>query len=170
MNLSKINENVLAGFDHWVRVTSCALGVGQIHSIDKLATAIALITLCVRVITAFVRTATTDHAVSQWCDASVAVLLFKVVLISIALSVQVIENVLCNFSLLLGGSAAKMVEIAVKPLIYLSVQSMVMVANLLTGLTFLTSLRFRGSSILICTADVESIVASEAGVSSIYIS
>jgi len=134
-----------------------------------MTTTITLITLGVSVATTLVVAATTHHAVSQWCGASVAILLFKVVLVSVSFSVQVVENILSNISLQCCSGATKFIEVTIEPLIDLGVELMVVVADLLWGLAFLTGLGFRGSSILICTANVDGVVASEASVSRIDI-
>ena len=75
LDLGQVDEDVLAGLDHRGSVTGGALGINQLHGIDKLTTAIALVTLGISVATALERAPTTDHSISQWRVASIAVLL-----------------------------------------------------------------------------------------------
>ena len=80
-----------------------------------------------------------------------------------------VENILCDFSLQLSCRTTEFVEVAIEPLIDLSVQCMVVIANLLACLACLTGFRLRSSSILICTTDVDSVMASKAAISRIDI-
>ena len=68
-----------------------------------------------------------------------------------------------------GGCPAKVVKVAIEPFIDLCVDSVVIVTDLLWGLVFLASFSFCGSSILICAADVNGVVASKPSKSCIHI-
>ena len=81
-----------------------------------------------------------------------------------------VEDVLGNLSLLRRRRPAEVIEVAVEPLVDLGVECVVLVANLLGCHTFLTSFRLSRSSILVCAANVDSVVASETAVPGVDIS
>ena len=60
-----------------------------------------------------------------------------------------------DLGLPLGGSAAEVIEVAVKPVIDLLVDGVVVVTDLLGGLTLLQGLDLGGSAVLVCPADVQ---------------
>jgi len=82
----------------------------------------------------------------------------------------VVEDILGDLSLLRCGSSSKLIEITIEPLVDLSVQSMVVVADLLGSLAFLAGLGFGGRTILVSSTDVDCVVAGEAAVSGVDVS
>jgi hypothetical protein len=129
-----------------------------------------LVTLGIREAAPLKRAATSDHSIGQRGIARLAELLVNIVLIGVSLLVQVIEDVLGNLCLFGGRRAAKFVEVAIEPFVYFSVQGMIVITNLLACFALLTGLGLRGRAILICSADIDRVVASEPAVSGIYIS
>ena len=72
----------------------------QLHSSDHFTAAIALITFCVGEATAFIMAPTFDHTIGQGRIAALAEELRDDVLVGVSGSFKVIENVVCDFSLL----------------------------------------------------------------------
>ena len=71
-----------------------------------------------------------------------------------------------DLSLPLGGGAAELIEIAIKPVIYLFVNNMIVIADFLGRLFFLEGLDLSGCAVLVGTAHVQGVVAHEAAVAS----
>lgn len=145
-------------FDDWSSVTSCTLWVNKLNSVDELTAAVALVTLGIWEATALKGASTADHAISEGCGACFTVLLLDSVLIGVASILQVVEDILSNLSLLRGRSTAELIKIAIKPLVDLSVQAMIVIADLLASLALLTSLGLCSCAILVGTTDVERVV------------
>lgn len=160
---------MFAGAHNWRSIASSAFWINELDSIDELAAAIALITLGIIEATALVMACTSHHSISKWGLASLTVLLSKLIFKGVTLSTEVIKNILGNLCLLRRSGTAKLVKIAVEPLVDFGVKSVVMITDLLTRLTFLSGLGLSGCTILVGTADVNSVVASKTAVSGIHI-
>lgn len=154
LDLSQVDEYVLTCLNDWCRVASCALGLDKFNSVDKLAAAVTLVTLSVSKATSFVGATAADHSVSERGGARFAVLLVDSVLVSVTLFKKVLEDILGDLSLLRRGSSSELIEITIEPLVDLSMQGMVVVADLLGSLAFLAGLGFGGRTILIGSTDV----------------
>ena len=117
MDLSQVDENVITGLDNRSCVACCAFGVDEFNCIDQLTATIALISFGVSEATTFKRAATTDHSIGKWRVATLAVLLFDVVLISVTLRLEVVKDILSDFSLFGCRGSSKIVEVAIEPLV-----------------------------------------------------
>lgn len=117
MDLSQVDENVIARLDNRSCVTCCAFGVDELNRIDELTTTVALISFGVSKATTIKRAATTDHSIGKWSVASLAELLFNVVLISVTLRLKVVKDILSDFSLLGCRGSSEIVEVAIEPLV-----------------------------------------------------
>lgn len=73
-------------------------------------------------------------------------------------------------SLPVGGSAAEVVEVAVEPVVDLSVDRVIVVTYLLRGLALLDGLDLGGSAILISTTNVQGVITHQPGVAGKHIS
>ena len=82
---------------------------------------------------------------------------------------QVLEDVLSNLGLLRGGCASELVEVAIKPFVDFCMLGVVVVANLLWGHAFLTSLGLGSGTVLVSATNVDDIVASESCVPRVHI-
>ena len=77
-----------------------------------------------------------------------------------------IKNILSDLGLPFCGSASEFVEVAIKPVVNLLVNNMIVVADFLRSLFFFKSLHLSGCSVLIGTANVQCVVAHKAAVAS----
>ena len=161
---------MLARLDHRSCLACRALGVNQFYGIYKLAAAVTLVALGIAVAASLKRAASLDHTVRQWRVACIAILLLKLVFISVSLLKQVVEYVLRNLCLLFRRSSAKIVEITVEPFVNLCVLRMVKVANLLASFAGLAGLGLCGRAVLIRATNVDGIMSSEASKSGIDVS
>ena len=82
---------------------------------------------------------------------------------------KVIEDILGNFCLLRCSCTPKFIKVTVKPLINLGVQGMVVIANLLASLPRLARFGLSSCSILVSTADEESVVTGKSCISGVDI-
>ena len=167
LDLRQVNEDVLGLSYLW-----CCLALGtewlnQLNSVDKLAASIALISLSIWVVAQ--GALTLDKSVSKECLAFRAIVLLDHLLEGLALAVQVVENVLGYLSLLWGRGSTKVVEITVKPLVDCSMDGVILITDLLWCHIVLSCLGLGGCAVLISTANVDCIVACEAGKASIGI-
>ena len=85
-------------------------------------------------------------------------------LVSVFLGMKLVEDVLGYLGLPVGRGAAEVVEIAVEPVVYLFVDLVIVVTDLLRSLALFESLDLGGCALLVCAANVEGIVAHEAAV------
>lgn len=136
-----------------------ALRVDQFCRVDKLTTAITLVTLCVTIVAH--RAFTLNEAISQEALALFAVLLIDNFLEGFVFSDNIFEDSLRNFSLLGGGGTAKSVEVAVEPIVDLFMNGVVVIANLLASFALLHSFGLSCSAVLVSTAHVNSVVAGK---------
>ena len=77
---------------------------------------------------------------------------------------KLVEDVLGYLGLPVGRGAAEVVEVAVEPVVYLLVDLVIVVTDLLRSLALFESLDLGGCAVLVCAANVEGIVAHEAAV------
>lgn len=80
---------------------------------------------------------------------------------SLILSSDVLKNVLSDHCLLRGACATELIKVAVKPVVDLLVNLVVVITDLLAGFTLHHGLGLSSSAVLICAADVDSVVAGE---------
>jgi len=81
----------------------------------------------------------------------------------------VVEDILRDLGLYWRRGTAKLVEVAVEPLVNFGVELVVFVADLLRGHVLLTRLGLRCSAILVRTADIDGVVASQTAVASVHV-
>ena len=74
--------------------------------------------------------------------------------------VQLQEDILSDVCLLFGRGAAPVVEADIEPLVYLRVNSMVLVTELLRGEVLFNGFGFGGGAVLVCPADEQGGVTS----------
>jgi len=149
-------------------ITSCALGLDQLDSINEFTTAVALVPLCVMVVAHWALT--TNESVSKESRALKAVLLINDLFKGVALLLEIIEDCLSNFGLFVSTSTAEVIKVNVKPIIDLLVESIVLGTYLFRGLSFLLSFGFGSGTVLVSPTNKESVVACEASISSVNIS
>ena len=170
LDLSQVNENVLACLDHWGSEAGGALRVDQVYGVDELAASVTLVTLSVGVGASIVGAATSDHSIGQGRVALQAEMLVDAGLVGATFGVQSHEDILGDFGLLGCGGTTEFVEVTVEPFIDLGVELMVVVTDLLRRLAFLTGLCLSSRAILISAADIDSVVSSEAAEPGVNIS
>lgn len=144
-----------------------AFGRNQIGRIQQFTAAVTLVTSSVIILA--MGAGTQDESISQKSIACEAFGLLKSIFEGKALRVEGIEYALADFSLLRGTCLSPIIKIDVEPVVNLGVESVIEVTNLLGCLLFGKSLCFSGSTILVSTTNVDSIVASESGPSGINI-
>jgi hypothetical protein len=87
-------------------------------------------------------------------------LLFHNFLIGVTILMQLEKNILSNHSLLLSSGSTKVIKIAIEPIVNLFMDLIVVITNFFWSFLFLDGFSFSGCSILICTANIDTIVAS----------
>ena len=160
---------MLARLDDRCCIASSALRVNELNSVDKLTASVALVALGVSVTTALEWASSTDHAICEGRCTCLTILLLNSIFIGIAGILQVVEDVLRNLSLFWCCGTAELVEVAIEPLVDLSMLLMVMITDLLRSLTLLTSLGLSGSAVLVGTTDVNCVVTSQTTEAGVYI-
>ena len=85
---------------------------------------------------------------------------------SLPFSIDIVENILGDFSLLRCCGAAKVIKITVKPVIDLLVDLVVVVAYFLAGFPFLLGFGLSCGTILVSAANVNGVVTNKAAVAS----
>lgn len=135
------------------------MGIDKFCCVDKLTAPITLITFSIAIVAH--GALTTHESISQEAFTLLAVLLIDNLFESVALSNDVIENVLSNLSLLGCAGATKTIEITIKPIIDFLVDRMVVITNLLASFAFLHRLGLCGSAVLVSTAHVDGIMAGK---------
>lgn len=165
LNLGQVDEDML-GLPHlWGRTGYLGLWVDQVNCIEKLSTLVTLITSCVVISTE--RACSRHESICQesLCF-SIIELLNCLFICEVVILVKSVEYVLSDLGLPLGGCATELIKVAVKPVVYLLVNDMVVVTDLLGSLLFFKSLHLGGCAVLVSTADVQSIVAHKSAVAS----
>lgn len=162
LNFREIDKDVLCLPQLWSRMARRALWLDKFRSVDKLAAAIALVTLCIIEVAHWAFSS--DIPVSEESVALGAIELVDNFLERVASLVDIIEDVLSNLSVFGGGGAAECVEVAVEPLVDLLVDFEVLVANLARGLALLLGLSLSRCAILVSAADVNRVMPGESGV------
>jgi hypothetical protein len=118
-----------------------------------MATLVTLISSCILVGTQWALSL--DKAIGQEGVVCFAVRLNGCLFLQEAVLVEFCEDVLGDFCLLVGGGATENVEANVEPFVDLSVQLVVLVAQLFGCALFLDSLGLGGSSVFVGTANEE---------------
>jgi len=167
LDLWQVDEDVLSLLDGWCGTASAALGVNKLKCVEQLRASIALITFGIS--TAAEVAGTFDESVCKERVTLWTELLIDHLLGCHTLLVQVHEDVLRDLGLLGGCCTSELVEVAVEPFVDFGVKSVVVVANLLWSLSFLTSLSLGCGTVLICATNVEDVVAGKSGVSRVHI-
>jgi len=167
LDLGQIDEDVGRGADFGSRFALVADGLDELDGVDKLTTAVALISLGIMVMAHGALTA--NEAISQEAFTLEAILLVNHLLEGVSVLVKGIEDVLSNLGLLGSGSSSELVEVTVEPLVDISVDGVVVIANLLRGLAFLHRLSLSGGSIFISSANVHGVMASKSRESGIHV-
>lgn len=160
LDFGQINKDMLRLSDFGRGGARRALRIDQFCSVDKLTAAVTLVTLSVTIVAH--RALTADKTISEKALTLLAVLLINNLFESFALLENIFEDSLRNFSLLGGTGTTEAIEIAIKPIINLFVDCVVVVTNLLTRFTFFHSFGLRSGTVLICTTDVDRVVAGKA--------
>jgi len=91
--------------------------------------------------------------------------LLDIVFISEAILETIVEDILSDNCLLGSGCSSEEVEVNVEPLVDVSVDGEVFVADLLAGDFLLEGFGFSGCAVLVCTAYVYSIMANQTAIS-----
>ncbi len=164
MDLGKVNKDVLRLANLGGRLAATTLWLDKFNSVDEFATAVALISLCIVIMAHWALTS--DESVSQESITLQTELLVNNLLKCFAFGMDAVENVLGDLGLLRCGSAAEVIEIAVKPIIDLLVDLVIIVADFFAGFSFFHCFGFRCSAVLVSAADVDGIVTNESAVSS----
>lgn len=162
LNFREINKDVLSLAQLWSRIASRALWVNQLRSVDKLTTAIALITLCIVVAAHWANSS--DVPVSEESVALRAEELVDHLLKRIVSLVDTLKYVLSNLSVFWGRSAAESVKVAVEPLVDLLVDFEVLITNLARGLALLLGLCFSSCTVLVGAAYINRVVSGKSAV------
>lgn len=148
-------------------MTSRALRLDEIWSIDQLTAAIALVTLGIRVVAH--RALTTHVSVSQEAVTLRTIKLIDHLIESVAARVEVVKYLLGDFGVYWGRCPAKDVEVAIEPLVYFLVNLVVFVADLTRCLALLLCFGFSRCAVFIRAADVDRVVACESAVSCVHV-
>ncbi len=165
LKIGKIEEDVVWWLFDWCFVTSLAFGVYQLNGIDQLSTCVTLISLSIVCLTLRIRASSIDKPISQELITSLTLQLLYLILICELILLTSLENALRDVGLLLSGCSPKVFEVTIEPLIYLLMNSIIMIAYLLTCLPFLLCFRLSCSSILISPTNIHSIMPSQSAVS-----
>ena len=101
-----------------------------------------------------------------------AVLLVDDLLRCLSFLAQGVEDIVSDIGVFLGrgGGPSKFVEVAIEPLVNFGVDGVVIIADLLWSLVLLACFGFCGGSILVCTANIDGVVACESSESGIHVS
>ena len=157
-DLGQVDEDVLGGLRLGLVVAKSASWVDQLNGIDQFAAAIALITT--GVIVATVRASASYESIVKEAVAAEALELGYLLLVSVALLLEVDEDVLSDLGMLFGAGSAKQLGVALEPLVNLLVDLVVLVADLLWCHALLDGFDLSGCSVLVCAADEDGVVAS----------
>lgn len=151
----------------WCAIATAAPWLNQLYCVNQFSTAIALVAF--RIIIVAHRTLTSDESIGKESVTFKTKLLINNFLKCVALSMQMIENILCDFGLLLSSSPTKMVEVTIKPIVDFSVKLIIMITNLLASLTFFHSFCFSGSSVLISATNVNRVMTYQTAITRKYV-
>ena len=101
-----------------------------------------------------------------------AVLLVDDLLRCLSFLAQGVEDIVSDIGVFLGrgGGPSKFVEVAIEPLVNFGVDGVVIIADLLWSLVLLACFGFCGGSVLVCTTNIDGVVACESGESGIHVS
>ena len=162
LNLFEVNEDVLGLSDLWGRSGNLGLRVNQIGGIQEFPALVTLVTTGIMV--AAQRTCAGYEAIGKEHILLHIVELLDGLLICEFPVLKLVEDFMSDLGLPISGSAAEVIEVAVEPVIDLLVDGVVVVTDLLGGLTLLQGLDLGGSAVLVCPADVQSVVAHQAAI------
>ena len=159
LNLFEVNEDLLGLSDLWGRSGNLWLWVNQLGGIQEFPALVTLVTTGVM------------KAAQGECAGHEAIgkehLLLHIVELLDGLFIaefpvlKLIEDILSDLDLPLGGGAAELIKVAVEPLIYLFVDRVVVVADLLRRLALLQGLDLGGRPVLVRPAHVQRVVAHQ---------
>ena len=144
------------------------MGIHEFGRVNELSTSIALISFSSSSSTMMAYSI--NKSISQEGVASKTELLISYLFHSSLFTVNIVENILSDFSVLFRRCASKEVEVTIKPIVNAFMNSVVVVTNLFAGLLFFLSLLLSSSAILICTTNVDNVVSSLSEVTSRHIS
>lgn len=146
------------------------MGIHEFGRVNELSTSIALISFCSSSSTTSIMACSINKSISQEGVTSKTELLISNLFHSSLFTVNIVENILSDFSVLFGRCASKEVEVTIKPIVNAFMNSVVVVTNLFAGLLFFLSLLLSSSAILISTTNVDNVVSSLSEVTSRHIS
>lgn len=138
--------------------TGCTLWINKLSCIYQFTASVTLITLCIWEVAKW--TFTFNKSVSKKSTALYAELLIDYFFKRLSSLIDVIKYILSDNCLFWGCRSTEVIEITIKPIVYLFMNSIVVVTNFLTSFTFLLGLSFCRSAILVSTTNIDCIMTS----------
>mmetsp|Transcript_8283 Transcript_8283/g.24877 ORF Transcript_8283/g.24877 Transcript_8283/m.24877 type:complete len:375 (-) Transcript_8283:109-1233(-) len=153
LELWKVEEEMFCLPNLWFCLAGAALWRNELDGVQQSTAVVALITTGVFISTEMARAS--HKAIGQEPLVLVAEELLQLPIDYVAILVGFPENFLTDLRLLRRGGSTKMIERDVEPVIHISMQRIVLIADLLRTQTLLLRLRFRCCAVLIRSTDVD---------------
>lgn len=168
LQTGQVKEEVLAAFDDRLGLAELAARLLQVHRVQQLTTAIALITTSI--VEATKGTSALDISISEETIALLAKGLLNSLLEEVAIGVEALKDGVRDGRLVGIGCAPEVIEADLEPVVDAGMQSEILCTNLGASQTLLQGFGLRGRAKLVRTTDINDLISTLATETGIHIS